>query len=201
MNILNKDWKPKFGAIVTWFAMDKNGKIAVMVNNCFGDVPFCLLQMKEINIWLNHINEYMWEESSAYNKYPVDKKGLFAVDMYSSLQYEKYASKEEIVKEFMKDFEKYGRESEVNIVINRGFFEYFAVEGCYEGQDYPVGYDGKTKMGDYYRYLVPSIYASINDFPKDLHHVIAVSPILDFTRDRVLDNSKINDYFPYCYSD
>ena len=56
-------------------------------------------------------------------------------------------------------------------------------------------------MGDYYRYLVPSIYASILDFPEDLQHVIAVSPMLDFTQDRVLDNSKINEYFPYGYND
>ena len=201
MSVLNINWRPKFGTIFTWFAMDKFGRIGVMVNNCFGDIPICILRIKDIDIWLNHINEYMWEESEMYNSYPSDKGSDFKVDLYSSWGFKKKKNSSEVEKELLRDFEMYGRESEVNLVINRGFFEYYAVEGSREGEDYPVGYSGKTKMGDYYRYLVPSIYASINDFPKDLHHVIAVSPILDFTRDRVLDNSKINKYFPCCYSD
>ncbi|SEC99779.1 hypothetical protein SAMN04490185_2528 [Pseudomonas frederiksbergensis] len=32
---LNKYWRPGFGELITWFAMDKNGAVAVMVNNCF----------------------------------------------------------------------------------------------------------------------------------------------------------------------
>lgn len=200
MSILSKDWKPGFGAIFTWFAMDKNGKIAVMVNNCFGNIPSCVLEIENINEWLDHINEYMWEESSVYNKFPPEKKGGLSIDMYSSWRYKQYESKEEIVKEFIDDFKKYGHESEANIAINKGFFEYFAVEGSYEGEDYPIGYDGKTKMGDYYRYLVPSVYASISDFPKDFHHIIAVSNSLDFTKDRLLSNDKIDKYFPRCYS-
>ena len=102
--------------------------------------------------------------------------------------------------EFMDDFERYGHESEANIVINKGFFEYFAVEGSYEGEDYPIGFDEETKMGDYYRYLVPSAYAPISDFPKDFHHIIAVSTNLDFTIDRLISNDEINKYFPSCYS-
>ena len=48
MSILNINWKPEFGAIFTWFAMDKNGKIAVMVNNCFGDLPKALLSINNV---------------------------------------------------------------------------------------------------------------------------------------------------------
>lgn len=52
-------------------------------------------------------------------------------------------------------------------------------------------------MGDYYRYLVPSIYANIHDIPQDLWCAIAVSDNLDFTQDRLLDNDQINHYFKY----
>ena len=201
MSVLDINWRPKFGAIFIWFAMDKFGRIGVMVNNCFGDIPICILRIKDVNIWLDHINEYMWEESEIYNNYPNDKGSDFKADLYSSWGFKKKQNREEVEKEFLRQFEVCGRGSEVSLVVNRGFFVYYAIEGSCEGEDSPVGYSGKTKMGDYYRFLVPSIYASILDFPKDLHHVIAVSPTLDFTRDRVLDNSKINDYFPYCYSD
>ena len=51
-------------------------------------------------------------------------------------------------------------------------------------------------MGDYFRYLVPTVYGSINDLPRELSHGIAVSDTLDVTKDRVLDNNKINAYFP-----
>ena len=195
MSVLSKNWKPGFGTIFTWFAMDKNGKIAIMVNNCFGDIPSCVLEVERIDEWLDHINEYVWEESSKYNNYPLEKKGEFFVDMYSSWRYKKYESKEEIVKEFVEEFEKYGNASDANVAINRGLFEYFAVEGTYEGEDYPVGYEGQTKMGDYYRYLVPTKYASIEDFPDDLHHMICVSDIIDFTIDRVIESEKINQFF------
>ena len=34
--VIDEQWVAGFGEIVTWFAMDKAGAIAVMVNNCFG---------------------------------------------------------------------------------------------------------------------------------------------------------------------
>ncbi len=33
---LHSGWKPGFGIVYTWFGMDKNGKIGVFVNNCWG---------------------------------------------------------------------------------------------------------------------------------------------------------------------
>ena len=200
MGDLDKDWVPGFGTIYTWFAMDKFGRIAVMVNNCWGDIPKSLLSINDIDNQLNDIGEYMWGESEKYNKYPEDKKGGYCLDCYSSWLYGKGTTREEIIKQLENEYISSGNYSEVNLAINRGFFEYFAVEGNKEGEDYPVGYSGKTKMGDYYRYLVPTIYASIEDFPKELRHLIAVSPVLDFASDRVLKNEKINYYFPSCYS-
>ncbi|MBC8653922.1 hypothetical protein GQR86_13775 [Providencia vermicola] len=63
-----------------------------------------------------------------------------------------------------------------------------------------MGYDGETKMGDYFRHLVPTIYATISDIPIPLRQYIVVSDTLDFTKDRLLDNDKISEYFTRMYS-
>ena len=192
---LNKDWTPTFGTVYTWFAMDKNGRIAVMVNNCWGDLPQSVLNIPNAELLLDDLNDYMWEESNTFNKYPTSKKGKTILDLYSSLFFRHLRTKQE-VENWVKERSDYNLNlREESLPAKKGYFVYFAVEGSQQGEDYPVGYNGTTKMGDYYRYLVPTIYASIEDFPKELWHGIAVSDTLDFTKDRVLDNDKINTYF------
>lgn len=88
--------------------------------------------------------------------------------------------------------------NEINMPSKKGFFIYHSLEGDNAGKDYPVGYNRETKIGDYFRYLMPTVYASINDFPTELHHGIAVSDTVDFTADRLFDNEKISEYFPKC---
>ena len=200
MSDLNENWKPEYGTIFTWFAQDKFGRIAVMINNCFGDLPKSLLRINNVEEWLDHTTDFMWEESDKYRDIPADKLGTFSVDLFSFWRNGPEITKESLRERLSAQFERIGRKSDINLIVNRGFFEYQAVEGSYEGEDYPVGYDGKTKMGDYYRHLVPSKYASIEDFPDDLHHVICVSDIVDFTVDRVLESEKINEFFTrqYC---
>ena len=36
MNDINQDWKPTFGVMYYWLAMDSNGRIARMMNNSWG---------------------------------------------------------------------------------------------------------------------------------------------------------------------
>ena len=60
MEYLNEDWVPEFGTIYTWFAMDKFGKIAVMSNNCWGNIPKVLLKLQNTEEKLDVINE-IWE--------------------------------------------------------------------------------------------------------------------------------------------
>ncbi|PXZ08694.1 hypothetical protein DKK70_00855 [Gilliamella apicola] len=199
MSILNINWKPEFGAIFTWFAMDKNGKIAVMINNCYGYLPKCLLSIENVESLLDHLNEYMWEESSIYSNYPKNKKGNFKLDLYSYWRHKNIPDKKTVLADLTNDFIQSGHYSDVNLAINKGFFEYQAIEGSIEGEDYPIGYEGVTKMGDYFRYLMPTVYASIEDFPEELRHGIAVSDTVDFTTDRLLDNDKINEYFLRMY--
>lgn len=194
MSNLNVDWKPEFGFIYTWFAMDKNGKIAVLVNNSFGDLPKKLLEIDNIEKYLDYLSEFIWEESDRYPNYPPNKLGSFVVDYFSKWR-NKEISKELLEKDFLADLKENGNYSEVNLSANKGFFVYHAIEGNKEGDDYPIGYNGETIMGDYFRYLMPTIYGSIEDFPEELRKYIVVSENLDFTIDRILINNQINTYF------
>lgn len=196
MSNLNENWKPIFGTVYTWFAADKNGHIAMMMNNSFGDLPQSILKIVDVELLLDNLNEYMWEESELFNKYPINKKGKTILDLYSNIIFRHKDTRREI-EEWVFERSDYNLDSrEENIPAKKGYFVYHAIEGSQQGEDYPIGYEGQTKMGDYFRYLVPTVFASINDFPKELWHGIAVSDVLDFTKDRVLDNDKINTYFP-----
>lgn len=195
MSDLNVDWKPEFGTIYTWFSMDKNGLIAIMVNNNWGDIPQVILSLDNAENLLDNLNDFMWEESLIYDEYPENKKGKTILDLYSHLFFPKSrAEVETIIHERSIAISKI---TEYSIPARKGFIMYHAVDGDHEGMDYPVGYSGNTKMGDYYRYLVPSIYANIHDIPQELWCAIVASDNLDFTTDRLLDNDQINHYFKY----
>lgn len=199
MSMLNINWKPEFGTIFTWFAMDKFGRIAVMVNNCFGDLPKSLLSINNVESLLDQLTDYIWEESEIFKSYPNNKCGFTILDLYSGLRFD-YLPARKNVEELIQERSHYEQKPiECNLPSRKGFFVYHGIEGSVEGDDYPVGYDGKTKMGDYFRYLMPTIYASIEDFPEELRHGIAVSDTVDFTNHRLLNNDKINVYFPRMY--
>ena len=196
MSCLDEKWKPNFGIVYTWFAMDKNGLIAMMFNNSWGDIPKSILGINGAELLLDDLNEFTYEESEKFSEYPVRKDGKATLDLYSSLMYRDYKSKKEVENFIQHRLRDENEMSDWTVPSFKGYFVYEAVEGSNEGEDYPVGYEGQTKMGDYFRHLMPTVYGSINDFPKELWYGIAVSDTLDFTKDRVLDNDKINIYFP-----
>lgn len=179
MNNLNLEWNPEFGIIYTWVAMDQFGKLAVMVNNCFGDIPRILLKINDIDLILLNLSEFLWEESDKYKNYPLNKNGSFYIDLFSKWR-NNNSSNEKLLGILKRDLIESKNYSEVNFPVNKGLYVYHGVEGAREGEDYPVGYSGKTKMGDYFRYLVPTVFADINDFPKELWPAIVVSDTLDF---------------------
>lgn len=59
MSGLNKDWCSEFGVVYAWFAMDKNGRVAVIVNNYFGDLPKKLLELESVEFLLDQLTEFM----------------------------------------------------------------------------------------------------------------------------------------------
>ena len=198
MSDLNFSWTPEFGTIYTWIAKDKKGQIAVMVNNNWGDIPKVILRLNNVESHLDDLNEFIWEESLKYNKFPENKKGKTVLDLYSYSVYKSFSDKVEVSSWIDSRSNYIQGIREYSLPSIKGVYIYHAVEGNKEGEDFPVGYDGLTKMGDYFRYLVPTVFGGIHDFPKELWSAIAVSDTLDFTVDRVLDNNKINDYFTYC---
>lgn len=200
MNSLNECWQPNFGTVYTWFAMDKNGLIAMMFNNSWGDIPKSILKINDAELLLDDLNEFTYEESESYSEYPSQKDGETLLDLYSGLMYRTYKCKKDVEEFIYQSSYNEDEMSDWTVPSKKGYFIYEAVEGSKEGEDFPVGYDGFTKMGDYFRHLMPTVYGSISDFPKELWHGIAVSNTLDFTKDRVLDNNKINEYFPKNYT-
>ena len=166
----------------------------MFINNNWGGIPLSILSIKNTKDILDDINEYCFEESKVYCKYQPDKKGSFILDMYSYWRNNK--NKSTIIHELATDLLDRKNLSDVNLVVNKGFFIYEALEGNKDGNDYPIDYEERSKMGDYFRHLLPTIYGYAEDLPIKLRKGIAFSPTLDFTTDRFLDNDLINDYFP-----
>ena len=81
---LDENWKPEWGGIVTWFGMDKKGQIAMLVNNCWGDVPKVILRQASVEEKLGCLQDFVYEESSIYTDYPIDKNGDFYLDLFSA---------------------------------------------------------------------------------------------------------------------
>jgi len=200
MNDLSLNWRPNFGTVYTWYAMDKFGRISQMVNNGWGDIPHSVLAINNVEFLLNSLTEYFWGESRTFHSTTEDKQGEFMIDLYDYWLTGRHTLNRQHLRE--KLIYNYGLHDEttkpsqdIHVVTHKGLFIYHAVEGTTEGEDYPVGYEKPTKMGDYFRYLVPTAYCSIEDIPFELRGVIAVSTTIDFTVDRLLENSNINIFF------
>lgn len=195
---LNEKWVPGFGEVFTWFAMDKFGRIAVMLNNCYGAIPEVLLRLEEVEWVLDSISEFVWQESQEYSDYPPAKQGGFAVDLYSAWRWQE-KSKASVASALQNDLEERLNYSEANLASNKGLFVYHAVEGSRAGEDYPEGYAGDTAMGDYFRFLVPGEYATLEDFPVGLRRGLVVSDSLDFSLLQVLESRLVSQHFCSLY--
>lgn len=197
--LLDINWYPGQARNHSWIAMDKNGCISMMLNNGYGWLPKCILKINNIKESLNDLCEYIDGDSEKYSN-DVNKKGEYLIDLYSSWVYKRYKNKQEIINNFNFRLEN-KKNCDAELATKMGMFYFEALEGQSIGEDYPVGYEGETKTGDYFRFIVPTIYATIEDIPEELRKYIVVSDSLDFTKDRLLDNNKISDYFTRMYSE
>jgi len=199
MMTLNKYWEPGFGELVTWFAMDKNGAIAVMVNNCFGALPAILLEVSDVDERLDSFNEFIWGESAEFAECSENKKGQTILGFYSAYAYRHTSSRRE-VEEWVANRSLFsGRLTEYSLPSIKGFYVFHGVEGSVPGEDFPAGYDGNTVMGDYFRYLIPTAFARVEDIPVELRGLIAVSDSLEFSKSSVICNEKIDHLFTHLY--
>lgn len=197
---LDLNWKPGSARNHTWVAMDKHGRLGLMYNNGYGWLPTSLLKIPNIKEKLSDLCEYIDGDSNKHAN-NIDKQGGYSIDLYSSWVYKNYENKRKIVEEFDKQLDRNFKYSTALIGCKMGMFLFEGLEGYSKGEDYPVGYDGETKMGDYYRFIVPTVFLTIEDIPIPLRNYIVVSDTLDFTKDRLLDNDKISEYFPRMYHD
>lgn len=195
---LDLNWKPGSARNHTWVAMDKNGRLGLMYNNGYGWLPTSLLKTPNIKEKLSDLCEYIDGDSNKHAN-NIDKQGGYSIDLYSSWVYKDYENKRKIVEEFDKQLDRNFKYSTALIGCKMGMFLFEGLEGYSKGEDYPIGYDGETKMGDYYRFIVPTVFATIEDIPLPLRQYIAVSNTIDFTKDRLLDNDRISEYFPRMY--
>lgn len=195
---LDLNWKPGSARNHTWIAMDKNGRLGLMYNNGYGWLPTSLLKTPNIKEKLSDLCEYIDGDSNKHAN-NIDKQGGYSIDLYSSWVYKGYENKRKIVEEFDKQLDRNFKYSTALIGCKMGMFLFEGLEGYSKGEDYPIGYDGETKMGDYYRFIVPTVFATIEDIPLPLRQYIVVSSTIDFTKDRLLDNDRISEYFPRMY--
>lgn len=168
-----------------------------MVNNGWGDIPRVLRENDQLEEGLDHLGEYIWEESPLFSTYPEHKGGGVQIDMYSAYLYRGYSGgRPDVEKRLMDQFAKPGTISDVSLAINKGLYVYHAIEGTLPGEDYPVGYDGPSKMGDYYRHVIPTIRATVDDIPEQYRQFVAQSDAVSFESDRLLDGALIDRLFP-----
>lgn len=192
---LNSNWTPSFGVQYTWFGMDKHGKIGAFLNTCFGNIPRVLLEIRDIESVLDSLCEVVWNESERFSGCWEDKNGKAVLDLYSHAMFGG-CSKDEVFDYLCDDLKKRGIFSEVHLAANKGLFYFTAVEG---GADYPVGYDGDTCVGDYFRFLMPTVFASISDVPPPLRGRICVSDRLDFSQTNLIKNEEVDTFFSRMY--
>lgn len=196
--MLTADWRPEWGRIYSWVAMDKNGYLAYMLNNCWGWLPKVYINIPNISELYDDLSEFIYCESAKYEN-NIQKNGGFSADLFSYWRYKHY-SHETVFTNYKNCLDKGSTLTDAYLATQKGIFVFEGIEGYSQGEDFPVGYEGETKMGDYFRHLVPTVYATITDIPIPLRQYVVVSDTLDFTKDRLLDNDKISEYFTRMYS-
>ena len=194
--MLSSDWKPEFGEIYTWFAADCCNRVGIFVNNNFGDIPKCILNQDRIEDRLDALNEFIFEESEIYKNKFFRKDGGTNLEIYSSIKYRSYTSRAE-VESVVNRKASLGFINEYALPACKGLYVYHALEGDMPGVDRPVGFDGNADMGDYFKFLSPTDFASILDFPEELRSVIAKSKDFEFSELSIIRTEDLNRVFDF----
>jgi len=185
---------PQGADCFTWIAMDCSGKLAVMSNNGFGDLPESLLARNDSEELLNEFSDFLFEESK---KYPgnLQKNGLVNLHFYSSWIYRSKNGKNEVLLDILNDWKNRGNLANANLSINKGMFVFEALDRGNIPNEFPVGYSGKCENGDYYKHLSPTIFSSIEDIPLPLRGIVVKSDSLDFSQANLISSGDIRKLF------
>ncbi|MEI7199995.1 hypothetical protein LOZ86_11665 [Pectobacterium parvum] len=76
--------------------MDKHGRIAVMVNNCFGNLPDALLAIADAESLLDQLHDYLWEESQMFCFYPKNKEENTTHYLYSASKFSHIQNRQQV---------------------------------------------------------------------------------------------------------
>lgn len=191
---LSGDWKPRGAECFTWVSMDRFGKLAVMYNTGFGELPDCLLVRQNAESMMDDLMEFLYEESKEF-KPSFNAGGDFVVDLYSSSFYKECRSKSDVQNYFVNDLKTRKNISDANLCANKGMYYYESLDHENIPGERPVGYIGEVDNGDYYRHLMPTVFSKIDDIPASLRAIVSMSNILDFSKAQLITKSEIKNCF------
>lgn len=189
-----------------WFACDKNDRLAMFNNYMTGEIPLSIMQNENFANTIDRLTQFIFEDQSEYSYYY--KNGETILKYYSYLIHKERSQsrldnipdRPRSLDEVLTNIAKYNKKDFVNICdenlpSRKGLFLFTAIHGYRDKEDYPVGYTGETKIGDYFCYLIPTDYATLDDIPEVFHSVIARSDELDFTQVDLIKKQDIHRYF------
>jgi len=205
MKITHYIWRPGDHEYL-WFASDKNNRIAMFNNYMTGEIPLSIMTDKDFKEAIDSLYEYIFEESNRFSYYR--KHGQTVLKYYSfdsfrhrsHSRFDKTPETPYTLEEVLESITKYNQDNFKNICdenfpSRKGLFLFDAIRGYRPNCDYPVGYEGETQAGDYFSFLMPTDYATLDDIPEVFHSVIAKSDELDFTQTDLIKKQDIHKYF------
>ncbi|OPH33209.1 hypothetical protein [Moraxella atlantae] len=189
-----------------WFACDKNDRLAMFNNYMTGEIPLSIMQDVNFANTIERLTQFIFEDQSEYSYYY--KNGETILKYYSYLIHKERSQsrldnipdRPRSLNEVLSNIAKYNKKDFVNICdenlpSRKGLFLFSAIHGYHENEDYPVGYTGETKIGDYFCYLMPTEYAILENIPNEFYKVIAKSDTLDFNNVDIIKSQDINKIF------
>lgn len=194
--MLDASWKPEWGCIYMWLASDKDGNVALFVNNNWGDIPKCLINIPNIEDKINILTDFLYEYGDNLKEYFFRKNGKTILNFYSKFQYQAHISEKNVLTEINEAINADWIRDET-LPAYKGVYIYYGLDGYKKGDDYPIGFKGEADMGDYFKYLFPTEPACLIDFPKELRGIIAKTSQFSFAELDLIRNVDINKIFDY----
>ncbi|WP_374420567.1 hypothetical protein [Chromobacterium sp.] len=145
--VLNIDWIPGFGSVFTWFCMDKYGRIAMMVNNGFGNLPRSLLQLDNVESRLDELNELVWGGSEKFQHGFHRPEANYELVFYSKYNNRGLADRAQVEASLLQSFGRVPEGSDLSVPIKHGFYLYHAVEGSFQGGIFPSATKVQLRWG------------------------------------------------------
>lgn len=205
MKTNHRIWRPGDNEYL-WFASDKHNRIAMFNNYMTGEIPLCIMKDEGFEELAYSLIGYIFEDPSEFPYYNKNGQTILKYYSFDSFKHRSSSRLDTIperpytLEEVLDNITKYNQDSfknicDDNLPSRKGLFLFDAIRGYRPNCDYPVGYEGETEIGDYFSFLMPTDYATLDDIPEVFHSVIAKSNELDFTQTDLIKKQDIHRYF------